>query len=56
MKLYVAEERKEEKMNTKVDDIKNLMKNLKLSAKEAMNALGISLQDQKTYLPMLKKG
>ena len=56
MKLYVAEERKEEKMNTKVDDIKNLMKNLKLSAKEAMNALGISPQDQKTYLPMLKKG
>ena len=26
MKLYVAEERKEEKMNTKVDDIKNLMR------------------------------
>ena len=56
MKLYVAEERKEEKMNTKVDDIKNLMKNLKLSAKEAMNALGIYQQDQKTYLPMKKKG
>ena len=52
MRLYVEEE----KRNTKLDDIKNLMSNLKMSAKEAMNALGISPQDQKTYLPMLKKG
>ena len=52
MRLYVEEERKEER----IDAIKKLMKNLKMSAKEAMNALGIEPKDQKTYLPMLKKG
>ena len=52
MKLYVEEERKEER----IEAIKKLMKKLKMSAKEAMNTLGISPQDQKTYFPMLKKG
>ena len=53
--LYVAEERKDADVNRAIIDIKNLMQNLKLSAKEAMNALGISPKDQKMYLPLLKK-
>ena len=56
MKLYIEEMRQDADTNRGLKDIKNLMKNLKMSAKEAMNALGISPQDQKTYLPMLKKG
>ncbi|MBP5553892.1 MAG: hypothetical protein J6X94_03370 [Lachnospiraceae bacterium] len=52
MKLYVEEERKEER----IEAIKKLMKKLKMSAKEAMDVLDIALKDQKTYLPMLKKG
>ena len=56
MKLYVEEMRQDADTNRGLKDIKNLMKNLKMSAKEAMNALGISPQDQKIYLPMLKKG
>ena len=56
MKLYVEEMRQDADTNRGLKDIKNLMQNLKMSAKEAMNALGISPQDQKIYLPMLKKG
>ena len=56
MKLYVEEMRQDADTNRGLKDIKNLMKNLKMSAKEAMNALGSSPQDQKIYLPMLKKG
>lgn len=52
MKLYVEEERKEER----IEAIKKLMKKLKMSAKEAMDVLDIAPKDQKTYLPMLKKG
>ena len=52
MKLYVEEERKEER----IEAIKKLMKKLKMSAKEAMDVLDIALKDQKTYLPMMKKG
>ena len=55
MKLYVEEERSDAEKKAKVDSIKSLMRNLKFSAKEAMNALGIAPKDQKMYMPMLKK-
>ena len=53
--LYVAEERKDAADNANVERIRNLMKNLKMSAKDAMNALGIEPKDQKIYMRMLKK-
>ena len=56
MGLYVAEKERDAARKTTLENIKNLMQNLKMSAKEAMNALGIAPKDQKIYLPMLKKG
>ena len=56
MGLYVAEKERDAARKTALENIKNLMQNLKMSAKEAMNALGIAPKDQKIYLPMLKKG
>ena len=53
--LYVAEARKTAIDNANVESIRNLMKNLKMSAKDAMNALGIEPKDQKIYMRMLKK-
>ena len=57
--LYVAEKERDAAdnatRNAKLESIKSLMKNLKMSAKEAMNALGIEPKDQKIYMPMLKK-
>ena len=60
MKLYVKE-REQEAANdatrkSTLEAIKKLMKKLKMSAKEAMDFLEISPKDQKTYLPILKKG
>lgn len=56
MGLYVAEKERDAAIKTTLENIKNLMQNLKMSAKEAMNALGITPREQKIYLPMLKKG
>ncbi|MCD7955265.1 MAG: hypothetical protein LUG93_05840 [Lachnospiraceae bacterium] len=38
---------------TKVEDIRNLMANLKLTAEQAMQALGIPAADQPKYQAML---
>ncbi len=38
---------------SKISDIKSLMKNLKLSAEQAMEALGIDKGDFSKYMPML---
>ena len=56
MGLYVKEERQDAARKNTLENIKSLMKTMKLSAKEAMNALQIAPNDQKIYLPMLKKG
>ena len=60
MKLYVQEREqaaaKDAERKSTLENIKSLMRTMKLSAKEAMNALQIAPKDQKTYLPMLKKG
>ena len=39
--------------NTLVESIKNLMKNLKMTAEQAMDALGVSSEDRKKYVQML---
>ena len=57
MKEEIAEERAEERANTKaetiVDTVKNLMKNMKWTAKQAMEAMGISEADQSKYSALL---
>ncbi len=49
MKDEIAEER----VNTKLDDIKKMMKNLKISAIQAMQALEIPEADQAKYSALL---
>ena len=49
MKDEIAEERADEK----ILDIKELMKNMKWTAEQAMNALGISASDQSKYSALL---
>ena len=56
MRLYVEEMKQDAAKKSTLDAIKKLMKKLKMSAKEAMDFLEIAPKDQKTYLPMLKKG
>ena len=47
------EGREEGIIETKVIDIKNLMENMKLTAEQAMIALGIDKNEFSKYLPML---
>lgn len=53
MKEEIAEERAEASIKTIVDNVKNLMKNMKWTAKQAMEALGISEADQSKYSALL---
>ena len=53
MKDVIAEERAEATADTKLVDIKELMKNMKWTAEQAMKALGISVADQAKYSAML---
>ncbi len=57
MKDEIAEERAEERAeataNTKLVDIKELMKNMKWTAEQAMKALGITAEDQAKYSALL---
>ena len=48
-----AEERAEATMDTNLSNIKQLMKNMKWTAEQAMKALGISATDQGKYLAKL---
>ncbi len=49
----VEEGRKEGIEQSKISDIKNLMKNLKLTAEQAMEALGIDKGEFSKYMSML---
>ena len=49
----VAEGRAEERTTTVVDDIKKMIKNLKLTAAQAMLALEIPDSDQPKYMALL---
>ena len=49
----VEKGRKQGIEQSKISDIKNLMKNLKLSAEQAMEALGIDKGDFSKYMPIL---
>lgn len=47
------EGREEGRAETKLADIRNLMNNMKLTAEQAMSALGIDKSDFSKYMPML---
>ena len=49
----MKEEIEEEKKDTKIEDIKSIMKNLKLTAEQAMDALEIGKEARKAYISML---
>ena len=53
MKEEIAEERADERIGVRLSDIKELMRNMKLSADQAMNALGIPDDEQSKYSAML---
>lgn len=53
MCIAIQEMKKEEKDNTLLDSIRNLMDTLKLTAQQAMDALKISADDQKRFSQML---
>ena len=53
MKDEIAEEVTKEITKEKIVDIKKLMKNMKWTADQAMNALGIPDADQSKYSAML---
>ena len=57
MKDEIAEERAEERAeataDTNLGNIRQLMKNMKWTAEQAMKALGISVADQAKYSAML---
>ena len=53
MKEEIAEERAEATADTKLVDIKKIMKNLKMTAKQAMQALEIPDAEQAKYSAML---
>ncbi len=53
MKDEIAEERADATANTTLDDIKKMMKNLKISAIQAMQALEIPEADQAKYSALL---
>ena len=54
MKEEIAEEVTKGRADATLENIKNMMKNLKLTAKEAMKALEIPAADQQKYSAMLK--
>ena len=49
----IAERENKREQNTRLIDIKELMKNMKLTADQAMNALGIPLAEQSKYSSLL---
>ena len=51
--LEIEKEKKMSKMEGKIEAIKNLMKNMKLSAEAAMEAVGIPKEEFPTYMTML---
>ena len=53
MKDEIAEEVTKGRADEKLVDIRELMKNIKLTAEQTMNALGIPVADQSKYSAML---
>ena len=53
--IYVAEKERDAADNARLESIRNLMETMKMTAKQAMNALKIEPKDQKIYMPLLKK-
>ena len=53
LREFMKDEIEEEKSKTKLQAIQALMKNLKLSAEQAMEAIGIPKNEYAQYLKML---
>ncbi len=53
MQRFKEEGREEGREETALQDIRKLMKNLKFTAKQAMDSLEISPGEQKKYISML---
>ena len=53
IKEIFAKEIEESEKKSRIEDIKQLMQNMKWTAEQAMDALGISLKDQKKYMTLL---
>ena len=53
MKDEIDEEIEKQRREVVAEDIKNLMKNMKMTATQAMQALEISEKDQARYMAML---
>ena len=53
MKDEIAEEVEASRADEKINNIRELMKNMKWTAEQAMKALGISKKDQSRYMAML---
>ena len=51
--VALEEMKKESEQNSKLEDIKNIMQNLKMTAQQAMEAIGIPKDQQQTYLQKL---
>ena len=52
-KSYIAQGREEGREENLIENIRTLMKNLKLTAEAAMNALGISPDKQRELAPLI---
>ena len=53
LRELMKDEIDKEKKDTKIEDLRNIMKNLKLTAEQAMDALGISPDARNTYIGLL---
>lgn len=53
MQLFKEEGREEGIKEGRIEDVKNLMKNLKMSAKQALSSLGIPESEHGKYMKML---
>ena len=54
-KEWLAEGRAEGRENERLSNIRNLMRRLKLTARQAMDALGIAASDQEKYEKQLRQ-
>ena len=52
-KFHIAQGREEGKLEMLLENIRNLMKNFKMTAEAAMNALKISPEMQKELAPLI---
>ncbi len=52
-RVIIQDAKEESREETLIQSIRNVMKNLKLSAEQAMDSLGLSPEEKKKYITML---